>query len=260
MSYCADLPADSTIRRILIVKWSAMGDLIIATALFEDIVRAFPDREIHLDTQPAWQPLFAHDRRFQKVLTVDWRDRRRRLYQMGTWLRQVWAGNYDLVIDLQCNDRSRLLLSLLWLGGGGLRFRLRQPRQVSLQHRSRRTTPTGSYLHPRTRRAASGRHPNDDAAPRPTHSRAQPRPRPGVAGTAWAPGEPLRGLSARLQSSGPSEALGRRPLCGAGQPPSSGGAGAHRVDRRSGRTRRVPEYRPAMRLMAGRSVRANRNS
>ena len=32
-----------------------MGDVIIATALFEDIVRAFPNREIHLDTQPAWQ-------------------------------------------------------------------------------------------------------------------------------------------------------------------------------------------------------------
>jgi heptosyltransferase-2 len=124
MSYCADLPTDPSIRRILIVKWSAMGDVIIATALFEDIVRAFPGREIHLDTQPAWQPLFAHDRRFQKVLTVDWRDRRQRLRQMGTWLRQVRAGNYDLVIDLQCNDRSRLLLSLLWLGGRRIRHRL----------------------------------------------------------------------------------------------------------------------------------------
>lgn len=124
MSYCADLPADSTIRHILIVKWSAMGDVIIATALFEDIVRAFPDREIHLDTQLAWQPLFAHDRRFQKVLTVDWRDRRRRLHQMGMWLRQVRAGNYDLVIDLQCNDRSRLLLSLLCFGDRRIRHRL----------------------------------------------------------------------------------------------------------------------------------------
>lgn len=129
MSYCADLPADPAIRRILIVKWSAMGDVIIATALFEDIVRAFPDREIHLDTQPAWEPLFGHDRRFQKVLAVDWRDRRHRFRQIGTWLRQVRAANYDLVIDLQCNDRSRLLLSLLWLGGRRIRYRLGNRRQ-----------------------------------------------------------------------------------------------------------------------------------
>jgi ADP-heptose:LPS heptosyltransferase len=33
------------------------------------------------------------------------------------WLRQVRAERYDLVIDLQCNDRSRLLLGLLWLTG-----------------------------------------------------------------------------------------------------------------------------------------------
>ena len=42
MRYCADLPADPAIRRILVIKWSAMGDVIIATALIEDIARAFP--------------------------------------------------------------------------------------------------------------------------------------------------------------------------------------------------------------------------
>ena len=129
MRYCADLPADPAIRRILIIKWSAMGDVIIATALIEDIARAFPDREIHLDTQPAWQPLFAHDPRLQRILTVDWRDRRQRLRQIATWLRQVRARNYDLVIDLQCNDRSRLLLSLLWLSGHRIRYCLGNRRQ-----------------------------------------------------------------------------------------------------------------------------------
>ena len=54
MSYCADLPANPAIRRILVLKWSAMGDVIIATALFEDIARAFPDREIHLNTLVPW--------------------------------------------------------------------------------------------------------------------------------------------------------------------------------------------------------------
>jgi heptosyltransferase-2 len=83
MPYCAQLPANPAIRRILIIKWSAMGDVIIASALFEDIARAFPGREIHLDTQPAWQPLFAHDPRFQQILVVDWRNRRQRLQSDG---------------------------------------------------------------------------------------------------------------------------------------------------------------------------------
>lgn len=130
MRYYADLPTNPAIRRILLIKWSAMGDVIIATALFEDIARAFPDREIHLDTQPGWQSLFASDPRFQRILAVDWRDRRQRIRQMAAWLRQVRAWNYDLVIDLQCNDRSRLLLSLLWLSGHRIRYRLGNCRRL----------------------------------------------------------------------------------------------------------------------------------
>ncbi len=130
MSYRANLPSDSSIRRILVIKWSALGDVIIATALFEDIARAFPAREIHLDTQPIWQDFFVHDPRFQRILTVDWRERRQRIHQISAWLRQVRAQHYDLVIDLQCNDRSRLLLSLLWLSGHRIRHRLGNRRQL----------------------------------------------------------------------------------------------------------------------------------
>lgn len=129
MRYCRDLPADPAIRRILVVKWSAMGDVIIASALFEDIARAFPDREIHLNTLPAWQGLFAQDPRFQRLLVVDLRNRRRRIRSALEWLRQVRAARYDLVIDLQCNDRSRLLIGLLGLTGHRIPYRLGNSRQ-----------------------------------------------------------------------------------------------------------------------------------
>jgi len=122
--YRADLPADPAIRRILVIKWSAMGDVIIATALFEDIARAFPGREIHLDTLPVWRGLFESDTRFARVFAVEWRDRRRRGRKIAEWLRRVRAERYDLIIDLQCNDRSRLLLGLLWLTGSRIPYRL----------------------------------------------------------------------------------------------------------------------------------------
>lgn len=124
MRYCADLPADPAIRRILIIKWSAMGDVILATALFEDIAQAFPGREIHLNTLPAWQGLFAKDRRFQKVFAVDLRHPRQQFAASLEWLKQVRQQHYDLVIDLQCNDRSRLLLGLLELTGCQIPYRL----------------------------------------------------------------------------------------------------------------------------------------
>ena len=124
MPYRVDLPADPHIRRILVIKWSAMGDVIIASALFEDIARAFPNREIHLNTLPAWKSLFEHDARFDRVFAVELRDRRHRSRQILEWLRQVRAEHYDLVIDLQCNDRSRLLLGLLRLTGCRIPYRL----------------------------------------------------------------------------------------------------------------------------------------
>lgn len=130
MQYFADLPADSTIRRILIIKWSAMGDVILATALFEDITRAFPNRDIHLNTLPSWQKFFLQDPRFQQVFAIDLRDPNRRIAAAWEWLRQVRNQRYDLVIDLQCNDRSRLLLSLLWLSGCRIPYRLGNRRQL----------------------------------------------------------------------------------------------------------------------------------
>jgi len=124
MRYCADLPADLTIRRLLIIKWSAMGDVILATALLEDIARAFPGRDIHLNTLPAWQGLFAEDQRVQQIFAIDLRDPRQRVAAVWDWLQQVRRQHYDLVIDLQCNDRSRLLLSLLRLTGCRIPYRL----------------------------------------------------------------------------------------------------------------------------------------
>jgi len=112
------------IRRILIIKWSALGDVVIASAVMEDIARAFPAAEIHLNTQPNCTGLFAIDPRFAEVWAIDVRSRRHRWANSLAWLKKARAGRYDLAIDLQRSDHSRLLLTLLWLGGGAPRVRV----------------------------------------------------------------------------------------------------------------------------------------
>ncbi len=112
------------IRRILILKWSALGDVVIASALMEDVARAFPDAEIHLNTQPNCSGLFAHDPRFSDVWAIDVRSKKHRWANVWAWLGKVRAGRYDLVIDLQGSDHSRFLLILLWLIGGAPRIRI----------------------------------------------------------------------------------------------------------------------------------------
>lgn len=118
------LPEDPGIRRILIIKWSALGDLVMASALMEDIRRAFPDAEIHLNTQPANHKLFAADPRFARLITLETRNRPDKLRALLQWLRAIRAGRYDLVIDLQTSDRTRMLLGLLQLTGKGIRHRI----------------------------------------------------------------------------------------------------------------------------------------
>jgi heptosyltransferase II len=112
-----DLPRNPAIRRILIIKWGGMGDIVISTAIMEDICQAFPQAELHLNTMPAWQSLFAHDPRFSRVWCVNLQQRPGRWRAYRQWLAEVASMQYDLIIDLQTNDKSRGLLTMLRLMG-----------------------------------------------------------------------------------------------------------------------------------------------
>ncbi len=118
-----DRVANVAPHRILIIKWSALGDVVIASAIMEDIARAFPQAEIHLNTLPNCVALFAHDPRFAEVFAIDVRHKGARWRNTLAWLGRVRAGRYDLLIDLQNSDRSRLLLALLALLPGAPRRR-----------------------------------------------------------------------------------------------------------------------------------------
>ncbi len=103
------------VKRILIIKWSALGDVVIATAIFEDLRRAFPNARIDLNILPPWDRLFHQDSRIDDLLVIDVRKEDKGFKGILKWLRTVRAGGYDLIIDLQTNDRTRILLSALRL-------------------------------------------------------------------------------------------------------------------------------------------------
>ena len=119
-----NLTQDPRIRKILILKWSALGDLVIATAIMDDIRRAWPKAEIHLNTLPSWQKLFMEDQRFQKIIGLDIKDRKFPFHKSRAWLRAIRQEKYDLIIDLQSNDHSRILLAVLKLTGSRALYRL----------------------------------------------------------------------------------------------------------------------------------------
>lgn len=124
-----NLPADASVRRILIIRWSALGDVALASAAMQDVREAFPGAEIHLNTLPPWDNLFTSDPRFKKIMAFELRGAAAGIGGMLRWLSEVRRERYDLVIDMQSNDRSRILLGLLWLSGGAPRYRIANQRR-----------------------------------------------------------------------------------------------------------------------------------
>lgn len=112
------------IRRILVIKWGKLGDLVTATAIFEDIKHAFPNADIDLNTLPPWKILFLDDPRFRHIIAIEVRKKRYSATALFHWIRTMVSNKYDLVIDLQSNRCSRLLLSLMQITGLGIPYRL----------------------------------------------------------------------------------------------------------------------------------------
>lgn len=118
----ADLAGLPAAPRVLVMKWSALGDVALATAAIEDLHRALPGARLDLDTPPRFASLFAHDPRFERVLGIDARSAH--LAGMARWLARVTAARYDAIIDMQSSDRSRLLVAALVLLGRGPAIRV----------------------------------------------------------------------------------------------------------------------------------------
>lgn len=91
--------------RILVIKQGALGDVIMATALIDAILRAHPGAAVTLLTTPPFAPLFDG----WEGLAVQALPRRGAFWRTLRWMR---AGRFARVYDLQGNDRTGLLCAL----------------------------------------------------------------------------------------------------------------------------------------------------
>lgn len=117
-----DLPNDPSISRILIIKWSALGDIAMASCIMEDVALAFPHAQIDLNTLPPWDKLFIGDPRFSNISTINIRAKKGKWAAIWAWMQQVRRQRYDLIVDLQSNDRSRFMLMFLQMTGNATRY------------------------------------------------------------------------------------------------------------------------------------------
>jgi len=89
-----------TIKKILVIRLSSMGDIILTTPLLRHLATAYPEARIDYLTKPHFVSLLASNPRLSTIYTTE----------------QPPAGNYDLVIDLQHNYRSQVFIRSLHIG------------------------------------------------------------------------------------------------------------------------------------------------
>jgi ADP-heptose:LPS heptosyltransferase len=124
------------IRKVLVIKLSAVGDFVLALPAFERIREAHPDAKITLLTTPPFEAL-ARSSPFFNTVEIDGRPE-----DPAGWLALVArlrAARYDRVYDLQNSGRTKLYFHALrpfppqWSGvAAGASHRHRNPNRMKM--------------------------------------------------------------------------------------------------------------------------------
>lgn len=111
----SDAAALAGLKRILVIKLSALGDFVLALGPFAAIRKAHPDAHITLLTTKPYAELARASGYFDDV----WIDSRAGLLRPATWLslrRRLREGNFDRVYDFQTGDRTAWYFRLMGPG------------------------------------------------------------------------------------------------------------------------------------------------
>src|SRR5262249_9636778 len=143
--------ATAEYRRILLIKFSALGDVVHSIPVVHKLRRRYPAAEIDWLVRPAFADLVAGHPAVDNVIAFPrqrflgrpWRGQGSRLVQLRQLLSRLRSGRYDLVIDLQGQLR-RAMLALA--AGAPVRIGFDRPRP-ELRRRANRTLPAEAWKH-----------------------------------------------------------------------------------------------------------------
>lgn len=98
-------------KRILIIKHGALGDIILCTGVLKTIRHTYPDADITLLTTKPFVSLFEQSGYVDNI----WVDSRPKYWQVGAWMhlaKKFRSISFDHVYDLQTSNRSSLYYHL----------------------------------------------------------------------------------------------------------------------------------------------------
>ena len=134
-SAAENVTPDLSFKRVLVIRLSAIGDVVFASPLIDSIKRARPDAEVYWLAESTVAPLLAHHAGLKELLIwprEEWRElfRRGRLWKLSrevmSFRKRLRAHQFDLVLDVQGLLKSALLA---WMTGAKTRigFRSKEP-------------------------------------------------------------------------------------------------------------------------------------
>ena len=97
--------------KILVVRFSSLGDLVLMTPLLRELKKKFPDSSIDLVTAKEFAPLFDGNPHLSKIIPFD----RKAEQSLWSLYQQLKLNGYSIVIDAHGSLRSRVLSVMLRL-------------------------------------------------------------------------------------------------------------------------------------------------
>ena len=92
-------------KKILIIRFSSIGDIVLTTPVIRCLHRQYPEAELHVLTKAAYRGIYATNPNIAKVITIS--------EQLEEVLPELRSEHYDYVVDLHRNWRSlRVRLAL----------------------------------------------------------------------------------------------------------------------------------------------------
>jgi heptosyltransferase-2 len=93
--------------KILVIRFSSAGDIVLTTPFLRAVRRRFPEAEIHFMTKRAFAPLVEHSPHLNRIIAIESGWGLRELAAMKAGLRRENGGDYDILFDLHNSLRSR---------------------------------------------------------------------------------------------------------------------------------------------------------
>ena len=124
----------NTLKNILIIKPSSLGDIVLALPALTALHKGFPEAKISWLIRPEFAPLLKNHPYLTDVIAFDrkflgkaWHNRRA-LVSLLSLIRRLRRSKFDIAIDLQGLFRTA---SLAWLSGCRERFGMANARELA---------------------------------------------------------------------------------------------------------------------------------